>query len=185
MSEITRLLNDISAGNPSNLDSLVPLVYQHLKQLARARMAHENRNAGIGATDLVHEAYLRLVDVSEPNRWKTRNHFYCAAAEAMRRILIERARKRKAIKHGGEFRQVELDEEAIASQETDEKLLQLNDALQRLEELDAERANLVRLRYFAGFTVAEAAAILGVSKTNAERSWAYIRAWLQNEMRFD
>ena len=181
MSDVTRILVELSKGNHHDAQDLLPLVYQQLRTLAHAKIARERDGISIDATELVHDAFLRLVDSDASISWESRSHFFAAAAEAMRRILIERARQRQTIKRGGDRKREPFDDHRI-SEESDEKLIQLHEALGRLEKIDPERAELVKLRYFAGFTVAEAAQLLGVSKSKAERSWAFTRAWLQSEM---
>lgn len=180
MTEITHILNSLAAGSAAS-DRLLPLVYQELRDLAQARLRHERANS-VDATELVHDAYLRLVESDQAVAWESRGHFFGAAAEAMRRLLVERARKRNALKRGGDRQQVPLEGLTLAGVEQDDKLLQLSEAIDKLESIEPERAQLVKLRYFASFTVAEAAEILGVSKSAAERSWAFTRAWLQKEM---
>jgi len=182
MSDATRLLNALSQGDTRASAELLPLVYQELRRLARARMGQERTDHTLQATALVHEAYLRLVE-DAPTRWDGRRHFFAAAAEAMRRILIEHARRKNALKHGGERRRVDLDDDlpAISSPCDDiDDLLMLNDALDRLAEEDPAMAELVKLSFFAGLSLDEAAAALGISRATAYRRWAFARAWLHD-----
>lgn len=164
-------------------ERIFPIVYQELRKLAAARMANEKPGQTLAPTDLVHEVWLRLprTDAS----WDSRGHFFAAAAEAMRRILVERARRRKAVKHGGGHRRAEFDLDAIEAADPDQRFLQLDDALARLTEIEPAKAQLVKLRYFAGCSTKEAAEILGISTATADRYWAYSRAWLQTEMQSD
>lgn len=183
MTEVTRILNELARGGESGeSDELLPLIYTELRALAHQRMRREASGKSIDATELVHEAYLRLVNTGSPVSWEGRGHFFAAASEAMRRILVERARQRKTLKRGGEQRKVEFDDRLYMSDHDDERLLLLDDALKHLEASDPLRSELVKLRYFAGFTVSEAAQVLGISKTKAERMWTFTRAWLQTEL---
>jgi RNA polymerase sigma factor (TIGR02999 family) len=182
MSEVTRILSAIEQGDPSAAEQLLPLVYDELRKLAAEKMAHERPGHTLEATALVHEAYLRLVGGGQEEQWNSRGHFFAAAAEAMRRILIGNARQKHALKRGGEAKRVDLDAVELADRPPDDKLLALEDALVRLTEKDPVKAQLVKLRYFAGLTTQEAAAVLGISTATADRYWAYARAWLQNEI---
>lgn len=182
MANVTQILQAIQAGNARASDELLPLVYQELRKLAAQKLAHEPRGQTLEATALVHEAYLRLVDVEGQQHWDSRGHFFAAAAEAMRRILVENARRKKRLKHGGGLERAELDEAAIAAPQIAEDLLELDAALQRLEQKDLRKASLVKLRYFAGLTQEEAAAALGIGVSTADRDWAYARAWLFREI---
>jgi len=182
MNDVTRILNSLPPGDPSAAAELLPLVYEELRQLARAKMANELPNHTLQATALVHEAYLRLVGDEDP-AWANRAHFFGAAAEAMRRILIDHARRRLAQRHGGGKERVPLDEISIAAPGTDDELLAVHDALEKLAAHDAEKAELVKLKYFAGLTTEEAANVLGLSEPTAKRHWAYARAWLFREIR--
>ena len=181
--DITYILARIESGDPSAPNQLLPLVYDELRKLAAARFAKESPGNSLQPTILVHEAYLRLVDVDVQTRWNSRGHFFGAAAEAMRRILVEHARRKRSAKHGGGYRRVELDafEPQIPTQDTD--LIALDEALIRLEERWPEKANIVKLRYFAGFTVAEAAAAMDISQATAERYWTFCKVWLFSEMK--
>ena len=182
MNEVTRVLSAIEEGDPHAAEHLLPLVYEELRQLAAQKLAQEKPGQTLQATALVHEAYLRLVDVEKAQHWNSRGHFFGAAAEAMRRILIESARRKQAQKRGGDVERVDLDAIEIMERIPSEKLLALDDALERLSALDPVKAELVKLRYFAGLTNQEAATVLGVSTATAEQHWAYARAWMQNEI---
>jgi RNA polymerase sigma factor (TIGR02999 family) len=179
MSEVTELLDAMDEGDPKAAAQLLPLVYDELRRLAAARLAAEPSGNTLQPTALVHEAFLRLVGSPDGDRWDHRGHFFAAAAEAMRRILIDHARRKAAAKHGGAMRRQVLDPDAAPAAEPREDLLALDEALARLEAADPEKANLVKLRYFAGLTLAEAAAALNLSERTAGRHWAYARAWLR------
>ncbi len=182
MSEITQILTQIQQGDPSAAEQLLPLVYGELRRLASARLAQEKPGQTLEATALVHEAYLRLVDVDKAQDWDSRGHFFSAAAESMRRILVENARRKQRLKHGGARERLDLDEvEAVAAAPADD-LLALNDALAELERLEPSKAEVVKLRYFAGMSVEEVAKSLGISYATAKRHWAYARAWLFAEL---
>jgi RNA polymerase sigma factor (TIGR02999 family) len=182
MSDVTSLLDAAAAGDSAAADQLLPLVYEELRRLAADRMAQESTGQTLQATALVHEAYLRLVG-ADPNRpWNSRGHFFAAAAEAMRRILIERARRQATLKHGGAGRRVALDLAEPATFEPSDELLALNEALEKLATIDPTKAALVTMRYFAGLTMEEAAAALGMSLATANRAWRYARAWLHQEI---
>jgi RNA polymerase sigma factor (TIGR02999 family) len=182
--EVTRILSVIEQGDPSAAEQLLPLVYDELRQLAAQRLAQEKAGQTLQATALVHEAYLRLVDGDRAQHWDSRGHFFAACAEAMRRILIDNARRKQRLRHGGGLQQEPLDENepAIAAPVDEVDLLALNDALSRLEATAPRKAQLVKLRYFAGFTIPEAAQILGISQSTAEADWTFARAWLKREM---
>jgi RNA polymerase sigma factor (TIGR02999 family) len=182
MSEVTRILSAIGQGDPHAAGELLPLVYAELRQLAAQQMAQEAAGQTLQPTALVHEAYLRLVGTEPEAPWDTRGHFIAAAAEAMRRILIDNARRKKRAKHGGGRRRVELPDLPAADQEPDE-LLALDDALAQLAAEDPAAAAVVQLRLYAGLSVAEAAAALGLSRAHAYRHWTYARAWLRNALR--
>src|SRR5262245_61568861 len=184
MSEVTRILSAIDQGDPHAAEQLLPLVYTELRQLAAQRLAQEKPGQTLQATALVHEAYLRLVDQDRLPHWNSRGHFFAAAAEAMRRILVERARRKKRVRHGGELQERPLDENepAIAVAVDAVDLLTLNEALDHLEAAFPRRAQLVKLRYFAGFTLPEIAEVLGVSQSTAEADWTYAKAWLKRAM---
>jgi RNA polymerase sigma factor (TIGR02999 family) len=182
MNEVTRILSSIEQGDPQAAERLLPLVYDELRKLAARRLAHEKPGQTLQATALVHDAYLRLVDADQPAQWQGRSHFFAAAAEAMRRILVDAARRKRRPKHGGDRqRGDEVDVgESIAPPVAD--LLALDDALGKLANDDKVSADLVKLKYFAGLSLPEAAEILGVSARTADRRWAYARAWLHQEM---
>jgi RNA polymerase sigma factor (TIGR02999 family) len=181
VSDATRILESITQGDPKAADELLPLVYEELRTLATARMAQESPGQTLQPTALVHEAWLRLVG-DENVRWNGRAHFFGAASEAMRRILVDRARRRNAIRHGGGQQRVDLQEADIAALADDEQLLAVNEALEKLAAQDKPRADLVKLRYFAGMTLEEAAKILGISETTAKRHWTFAKAWLHREI---
>ena len=185
MSDVTRILSAIEQGDGQVSEQLLPLVYNELRKLAAAKLANERPGQTLQATALVHEAYIRLVDVETVQHWNSRGHFFGAAAEAMRRILVERARRKRSEKRGGDRRRVDVDSDELADRERSDKLLALDDALSRLEHQDPAKAELVKLRYFAGLTGQQAAEALGISATTADRYWAYARAWLQREMAVD
>jgi len=178
MSEVTHLLNALDQGDPHAAAQLLPLVYNELRRLAAARLAAEPSGNTLQPTALVHEAYLRLVGAPGGDHWDHRGHFFAAAAEAMRRILIDGARRKATSRHGGTMRRQELDPDAAAVPEPREDLLALDEALIRLEAEDPLKANLVKLRYFAGLTIEEAAAALEISPATAKRYWTYARTWL-------
>jgi RNA polymerase sigma factor (TIGR02999 family) len=184
MSDVTRILSAIEQGDPHAAEQLLPLVYDELRKLAAARLAHEKPGQTLQATALVHEAYLRLVGPAdrEPTQWNSCGHFFAAAAEAMRRILVESARRRATAKHGGDRNREELAPSQIAAPEISEDLLALDDALERLAVHDPQSAELVKLRYFAGLTIPQAAEILGVSPRQADFIWSFARAWLRREI---
>jgi RNA polymerase sigma factor (TIGR02999 family) len=181
VSDVTRILDAIQQGDSKAADQLLPLVYDELRRLAAHKMVHQPPEQTLQATALVHEAYLRLIG-SEPVQWNSRGHFFSAAAEAMRRILIERARKKSARKHGGGLQRVDLDQVDIALDTEDDLLLLLNDALEEFREKDPTAAELIKLRFFVGLPNQQAAELLGVSERTAKRSWAYARAWLYHRM---
>jgi len=182
MNDATYLLNAIEAGDPHAAAELLPLVYEELRRLAAQRLAHEMPGQTLEATALVHEAYLRLVGQREEPHWTGRNHFFAAAATAMRRILIERARRKQRIRHGGGRERRELHPDLVAVPAPDDDLLALDAALAKLAEHDSVKARLVELRYFAGLTGDQAAQILGISPKTADRYWVFARAWLRREM---
>ena len=179
--QVTQILEAISAGNKEAADELLPIVYSELRKMARGKMAGEKPGQTLQPTALVHETYLRLLGSEQP-RWENRAHFFTAAAEAMRRILIDRARSKATAKHGGDRRRVELESSAGAEQPRIEMLLALDEALDRLEGLDDRMAKVVKLRYFAGLTVKETALALDLSPRSVNRHWAAARAWLHREM---
>jgi RNA polymerase sigma factor (TIGR02999 family) len=179
MTDVTQLLNAIDQGDPQAAAQLLPLVYDELRRLAAARLAAEPSGNTLQPTALVHEAYLRLVGTPDGDQWDHRGHFFAAAAEAMRRILIDNARRKATARRGGAMRRQALDPDAAAIPEPREDLLALDEALDRLEAEDPLKANLVKLRYFVGLSLAEAAAALDLSERTAGRHWAYARAWLR------
>jgi RNA polymerase sigma factor (TIGR02999 family) len=181
MSDVTHILNALKAGDPHAAGQLLPLIYDELRQRAAAKMANERPGQTLDATALVHEAYLRLVGNAPAQHWDGRGHFFAAAAEAMRRILVENARRKKLPKHGGGRRRIALDE-AHRILESADDLLVLDDALNRLATEDAVAVQIVRLRLFAGLSVEEAADALGLARATAYRHWAFARAWLRCEL---
>jgi RNA polymerase sigma factor (TIGR02999 family) len=183
MSEITRILSALEQGDAHAAEQLLPLVYTELRELAAQKLALENAGQPVQATSLVHEAYVRLVDVDQAQHFTGKGHFFAAAAEAMRRILVEQARRRNAAKRGGGARREELNEATIAAPEPAADVLAVNDALELLAAVDAQAARLVALRFFAGLNMTEAAEALGMSVRSAHQLWAYARAWLRNKMR--
>ena len=185
MTDVTRLLSQIDKGDPNAADQLLPLVYDKLHQLAAARLINEKPGQTLQATALVHEAYVRLVDVDKAEQWNGRGHFFAAAAEAMRRILTESARRKNTLKRGGNFIRTEIDPDELPYTPPSLNLLDLDAALDELARVDSESAELVKLRYFAGLTIQEAASALGISTATADRHWAYARAWLQAELSDD
>jgi RNA polymerase sigma factor (TIGR02999 family) len=181
MNEVTRILSAVEQGDPHAAEHLLPLVYQELRKLAAQKLAQERPGQTLQATALVHDAYLRLVDGEMTRNWDCRKHFFAAAAEAMRRILVENARRKQRLKHGG-GRAREQEAGDIACPERPERLLALDEALDRLATTNPQAAALVQLRYFAGFSNAEAASSLGMSPRKANQVWAYARAWLREEL---
>jgi RNA polymerase sigma factor (TIGR02999 family) len=179
MSEVTRILSAIEQGDPHAAEQLLPLVYDELRKLAAAQLAREKPGQTFEATALVHEAYLRLVG---DQQFANRGHFFAAAAEAMRRILVESARRKGRLKHGGDRRRIDLDEAAAIVPAPTDDLLELNEALARLEATDPLAGGLVKLRYFAGLSMPQAAEALGISLRTAERNWTYARTWLHREL---
>jgi RNA polymerase sigma factor (TIGR02999 family) len=179
MSEVTRVLSAMEGGDPHAADQLLPLIYQELRQLAAQKLAQEKPGQTLQATALVHEAYLRLVDVDKVQNWNSRRHFFAAAAEAMRRILVERARRKKRRKHGGGRRRVPLDEVQPASHDDADELLAIHEALDKLAAEDPQAAQLVHLRYFAGLSVEQAAETLSLPRSTAYVHWAYAKASLR------
>ena len=178
MNEVTRILSAIDQGDAHAAEQLLLLVYEELRKLAAQRLAQEKPGQTLQATALVHEAYLRLVDVKKVQHWDSRGHFFAAAAEAMRRILVDSARRRRAQKRGGGYERIDLPE--LVERTNDERvdLVALDDALKELEEQHPQKAQVVKLRFFAGCTLEETAEMLGISRATAQRNWAYARAWL-------
>jgi len=181
VSDVTRILTDIEHGNPKATEELLPLVYHELRRMAAHKMAHEPAGHTLQPTALVHEAWIRLVD--QPHQsWQNRAHFFAAAAEAMRRLLIARARRKSRQRHGSNAVHLDVDALEIASPEPEEQLLALNEALDRFAVLEPQQSELIKLRYFVGLKIEEAAEILGISVATAKRWWAYARAWLFHEI---
>lgn len=184
MNELTRILNACRVDPSAKADELLPLVYEELRKLAAAKLAREPAGHTLQATGLVHEAYLRLTNQEGlPKAWEGRAHFFGAAARAMRRILVESARRKQRIKHGGEFRRVEMDAIEFEMSDWHEDLIALDEAMSELAEVDKVASDVVHLRYFSGLTNQEAAELLGISARTAERRWAYARAWLHQQIR--
>jgi RNA polymerase sigma factor (TIGR02999 family) len=182
MNEVTRILKAIEHGDASAADQLLPLVYDELRKLAAQRLAHEKPGQTLQATALVHDAYLRLVGGDSQEQWNNRGHFFAAAAEAMRRILVESARRKRTIKRGGKHQRVDFDAMECRVESPDDDLLAIDEALVRLEATDLAAATLVKLRYFAGLTMPEVAAAMGVPLRTAERNWTFARTWLKREL---
>ena len=178
MSDVTRILDRIDQGDPTAAERLLPIVYEELRKLAAERLTHEKSGQTLQATALVHEAYLRLLGNHDSYQWNSRGHFFAAAAEAMRRILVDNARRKKRAKHGGDRAREPLDADRIAAPASKHDLLALNAALDQLANSEPRKCELVNLRYFGGMTTAQAADALGISISTAERDWAYARAWL-------
>jgi RNA polymerase sigma factor (TIGR02999 family) len=183
MNEVTRILSAIEQGDPKATEQLLPLVYDELRKLATSKLARMGPGQTLQATALVHEAYLRLVDSEQAPTWNSRGHFFVAAAEAMRRILVERARRKRSQKRGGHLHCREVEEAEIAAPEASEDLIELDGALEKLEASHPTVAQVVKLRYFSGLTIAEAADVLEISPRTAGRHWAYARVWLLREIR--
>jgi RNA polymerase sigma factor (TIGR02999 family) len=185
MTDVTRLLSAIEQGDPSAAEALLPLVYDELRRLAAQQISQERPGQTLDATALVHEAYLRLVDVDREDHWNSRRHFIAAAAQAMRRILVERARARGSLKRGGPRERVILDDLAVLSSERPDELLALDEALTRLAAVEPQAAELVHFRYLAGQTMSASADLLGLSLRSTHRLWAYAKAWLLQELKRD
>ncbi len=182
MSDVTQILSAIEAGDQQASEELLPLVYDELRKLAAAKLAHEKPGQTLQATALVHEAYVRLVDAEEIQHWDSRGHFFTAAAEAIRRILIERARRKAAVKRGGDRRRINIDDIDLVSKASACDLVTVDDAIAALSCDDPAAAQIVKLRYFAGLTIEQAARIVGVSTATGYRHWTYARAWLHGEL---
>ena len=182
MNDVTRILSAIEQGDSNAAEKLLPLVYQELRKLAAAKLSKEKTGHSLQPTVLVHEAYLRLVDVDQPQQWSGRGHFFAAAAEAMRRILVDIARRKKSEKHGGQLRRVDLDDDLAATRDRAVDLLALDEALAGLEQHWPNKAKLVKLRYFAGLTIPEASRAIGVSRATGERYWTFAKAWLHMQL---
>ncbi len=183
MSDVTRILSQIESGDPLAAEQLLPLVYDELRKLAAVRMAQEKPGQTLQATALVHDAFIRLVDVDKDQHWDSRGHFFAAAAEAMRRILVERARQKRGPKQGGDRIHVRLDQAAELSDPRSEEVLAVNDALDLLAHESKSKADLVKLRYFVGMSHQEAAEAIGISRATADRYWAYAKAFLLSALR--
>ena len=182
MSDVTRILSQIESGDPSAAELLLPLIYDELRKLAAAKLAHEKPGQTLQATGLVHEAYIRLVDVDMVQHWNSRGHFFGAAAEAMRRILVENARRKGREKRGGSLQRHDFCDVDPASNEAKVEILELDEALTQLAFEHPEKAQLVQLRYFGGLTLVEAASALSISTATADRYWRYARAWLAQRL---
>jgi RNA polymerase sigma factor (TIGR02999 family) len=182
MSDVTQILSEIGEGDPVAAERLLPLVYDELRRLAAQKMAQERPGQSLDATALVHEAYVRLVDVDTPQIWNSRRHFFAAAAEAMRRILIEKARRKGRAKHGGSSRRIDLDRVDVATTASPDEFLLLDELITRLGIEDVAAADLVKLRFFSGLSTEEAAETLGISRAEGYRHWNYARAWLHCEI---
>jgi RNA polymerase sigma factor (TIGR02999 family) len=185
MSDVTRILSEIEQGDESASDELLPIVYDELRKLASQKLMNEKPGQTLQATALVHEAYLRLVDVDKARHWNSRGHFFAAAAEAMRRILLNRARDKGRVKRGGGLRKVDLEKIEVAVDTPDEELLSVDEAIEQLSAENPQCAALVKMRFFGGLTIEEAGEALGISKSTADRYWAYARAWLFDVLRAD
>jgi RNA polymerase sigma factor (TIGR02999 family) len=185
MSDVTRILSQIESGDPSAAEQLLPLVYDELRKLAAAKLAQERPGQTLQATALVHDAYIRLVNVEQAQHWDSRGHFFAAAAEAMRRILVEVARRKQSQKAGGDWDRLELAQVEPAAKSPHVDILALSEALDKLESQDSRKARLVKLRYFAGLTNTQAAAALNISKSTADNDWAYAKNWLRVEISKD
>jgi RNA polymerase sigma factor (TIGR02999 family) len=183
VSEVTQIIEAATNGDPNAASQLLPIVYDELRKLAAHRLSNEQPGQTLSATALVHEAYIRLVDVENAQQWQNRGHFFAAAAEAMRRILVNRARDKKRLKRGGDRGRIDLDLIQVALDTDDGDLIALDEALEKLTAEDAVAAQLVKLRFFAGLNMREAAEALGMSQRTVERQWAYARAWLYHELR--
>jgi RNA polymerase sigma factor (TIGR02999 family) len=185
MEDVTQVLSQIEGGDAHASEQLLPLVYDELRKLAAGRLAREAPGQTLQATALVHEAFLRLVDQEHQQRWNSRGHFFAAAAEAMRRILVENARRKRSLKRGGDAKRESLAAADIAAPDAPSDVLVVDEALERLNEIDPQAATLVKLRYFCGMTVEDSGRALGLSTRSAERLWTWAKAWLFNELRHD
>jgi len=179
MTELTRILSAIDQGDPNAAEQLLPLVYNELRKLAAQKLAQEKPGQTLEATALVHEAYVRLVDVDKVQHWNSRGHFFGAAAEAMRRILVEQARHKRSAKAGGQHRRLELHDQHLASSSRNVNLIALDEALEKLACQDRRKAEVVKLRYFAGLTLRQVAEALGIAESTADADWAYAKSWLR------
>ena len=185
MSEVTQILDAIERGDEQASKQLLPIIYQDLRRLAANMLAQEPAGQTLEATALVHEAYVRLVDSQEEQKWNSRGHFFAAAAEAMRRILVDQARRKQRVKHGGEHQRVEVDDERLVCSVPSDQILALDGALERFGQEEPEKAQLVKLRFFAGLSIEEAAEAMGISRATASRQWTYAREWLHDAMSVD
>lgn len=183
MTDVTQILSQIEDGDPSAAEQLLPLVYDELRKLAATKLVQEKPGQTLQATALVHEAYMRLVDQKHVQNWDSRHHFFSAAAEAMRRILVENARRKNSLKGGGDRQRVDLNEACLIAEPPSDDLAALDEALSRLAEQQPARAELVKLRYFAGLSTPQAAEVLGVSRATAERYWTFAKTWLYCQIR--
>ena len=185
MSEVTRILSDVEQGDPRAAERLLPLIYDELRRLAAQKLAQERPDNTLQATALVHEAYLRLVGTEEVHTWNSRGHFFAAAAEAMRRILVDAARRKKRPKHGGDRSRVDWEDASSVAEAPPEDFESLDNALTKLAAEDPAKAELVKLRFFAGLTMPDVASVMNISLATAERHWTYARTWLYAELRAD
>ena len=185
MHAITQVLNAIEQGDPHAPEQLLPLVYDELRRLAAQKLAQEKPGQTLEATALVHEAYIRLVEGDKASHWNGRGHFFAAAAEAMRRILVDQARRKLSLRRGGNLQRRPIEDQEIEAPEPSVDLLAVHEALERFQAVDATAAQIVKLRYFAGLTIPQAAEALGISPSTADRSWAYARAWLHAALKHD
>jgi RNA polymerase sigma factor (TIGR02999 family) len=185
MSDVTRILSAIEQGDAHAAEQLLPLVYDELRKLAAQKLAHEKPGQTLQATALVHEAYVRLVEGDKAQHWNSRGHFFAAAAEAMRRILVDQARRKLSLRRGGHLQRQPIEDREIEAPERSVDLLAVHEALERFQAVDPVAAQIVKLRYFAGLTIPQAAEALGVSPSTADRSWAYARAWLHTALKHD
>jgi RNA polymerase sigma factor (TIGR02999 family) len=182
MSDVTHILSAMEQGDPHAAEQLLPLVYHELRRLAAQKLAREKPGQTLEATALVHEAYLRLVDTEKAQQWNSRGHFFAAAAQAMRRILVENARRKKRIKHGGDCERAEIELASLPTRMSSDDLVALDEALEKLKQQDLVKAQLVTLRYFGGMTIEQAAEVLNISRVTAHRYWTYARAWLHQQI---
>lgn len=183
MADVTLILSRIEHGDPEAAEQLLPLVYEELRKLATAKLVNEKPGQTLQATALVHDAYIRLVDVEQAQQWDSRGHFFSAAAEAMRRILVERARQKQTIRRGGGLKRHILEHVEIVTSEPSLDVVAIDEALTRFEQIDKIKADLVKLRFFTGLTIPQAAEVLGISSATADRYWVFARAWLHAELK--